>query len=66
MGKKTPQNNKKTHHPTTVFRGLCKQGVKMNEHELFPKVLKAGAQAVVGVCCRMREGLGAELLGQTV
>lgn len=38
----------------------------MNEHELFPKVLKAGAQAVVGVCCRMREGLGAELLGQTV
>lgn len=64
MGKKTTKQQK-THHPT-VFRGLCKQGVKMNEHELFPKVLKAGAQAVVGVCCRMREGLGAELLGQTL
>lgn len=39
----------------------------MNELRLVAQVIKEELrQAVAGVCCRMREGLRAELLGQTL
>lgn len=39
---------KKPKKQPTVFRGLCKQGVKMNEHGLVTQVIKARAQTGSG------------------
>lgn len=44
-GKKNPKNQP-TNQP--VFRGLGKQGVKMNEHGLVARVIKARAQTGSG------------------